>query len=454
MSSRSITSEMLNQHTRLVHKIAKKLFVKVKDSAIDYEDLYAEGLIGLMKALETYDPESGNAFSSFAYPTISGTINNFLDRKSMSVRFPTHCVRLAILISKDGLIDASPQEVANRYSVTLNKATTAIEYIRSRTQLSLDMPRNEDDDRNYEHLAKVEDDLSGSIVEEFLQKLKPQYRELLELLMQGYERKEIAKRHGVSRQAIAQRLESIKLEYEKYKRKAESSMVVHKMSPEELEDYRARTGNKVEPDKTAFLKSIAEGNSIAATEKAMGLRPNTIYHWLKKWGLTGIKQDRARELLQKPAPVEKIDGDLKDAEIQRLNEQMKDYQLQAINGWSEVERLEEELKRLNKASAEKDQLIAELSNERGLLLETIEKAVTPAAAGQTDPVNHPAHYTAGAVECIDAIESATTGLTGGQAYATGAAIKYLWRWSRKNGVEDLQKARWYIDRLIGEETGR
>lgn len=70
-----------------------------------------------------------------------------------------------------------------------------------------------------------------------------------------------------------------------------------------------------------------------------------------------------------------------------------------------------------------------------------------------DPVNHPAHYTAGKVECIDAIEAATTGLEGGLAYCTGCAIKYLWRWSRKGGVEDLRKARWYVDRLIKEVEG-
>ncbi|MBB3070451.1 hypothetical protein FHS14_003453 [Paenibacillus baekrokdamisoli] len=70
-----------------------------------------------------------------------------------------------------------------------------------------------------------------------------------------------------------------------------------------------------------------------------------------------------------------------------------------------------------------------------------------------DNVNHPVHYMAGGIECIDAIEAATTGLVGGQAYNTGAAIKYLWRWSRKNGIEDLQKARWYIDRLITDLAG-
>lgn len=65
-----------------------------------------------------------------------------------------------------------------------------------------------------------------------------------------------------------------------------------------------------------------------------------------------------------------------------------------------------------------------------------------------DKVNHPSHYTSGKVECIDAIESATTGLQGIEAVCTANAIKYLWRWKKKNGVEDLQKAQWYISKLI------
>lgn len=65
-----------------------------------------------------------------------------------------------------------------------------------------------------------------------------------------------------------------------------------------------------------------------------------------------------------------------------------------------------------------------------------------------DMVNHPPHYKQGGIECIDAIDAALTGVSGGQAYATGAAIKYLWRWQHKNGVEDLRKAAWYINRLI------
>ena len=60
-------------------------------------------------------------------------------------------------------------------------------------------------------------------------------------------------------------------------------------------------------------------------------------------------------------------------------------------------------------------------------------------------VNHPAHYNAGGIECIDALEAATIGLEGIEAFCTANAIKYLWRWKRKNGEEDLQKAIWYIN---------
>lgn len=66
-------------------------------------------------------------------------------------------------------------------------------------------------------------------------------------------------------------------------------------------------------------------------------------------------------------------------------------------------------------------------------------------------VNHPPHYTAGKVECIDALEAATTGLQGIEAVCTANAIKYLWRWKHKNGVTDLYKAQWYIDRLIRQQ---
>ena len=72
----------------------------------------------------------------------------------------------------------------------------------------------------------------------------------------------------------------------------------------------------------------------------------------------------------------------------------------------------------------------------------------------TDSINHPAHYTQGGVECIEAIAAAAIGLEGIEAYCTANAIKYLWRWKRKNGAEDLRKAVWYLEYLIRYLEGR
>ncbi len=66
---------------------------------------------------------------------------------------------------------------------------------------------------------------------------------------------------------------------------------------------------------------------------------------------------------------------------------------------------------------------------------------------QADPIN-PSHYKQGGIECIEAMKVALGG--GFFGYLRGNAIKYLWRYDKKNGVEDLKKARWYLDRLIKE----
>ena len=71
-----------------------------------------------------------------------------------------------------------------------------------------------------------------------------------------------------------------------------------------------------------------------------------------------------------------------------------------------------------------------------------------AAYGNLDMVNSPPHYNQAGVECIDAIRAATD--EGYQYYLQGNIIKYLWRYRYKNGVQDLEKARWYLDKLIGE----
>ena len=63
-----------------------------------------------------------------------------------------------------------------------------------------------------------------------------------------------------------------------------------------------------------------------------------------------------------------------------------------------------------------------------------------------DKIN-PEHYKNGSIECIDAIQSAMSEKAF-SGYLKGNILKYMWRYEKKNGKEDLEKARWYIDDLI------
>jgi hypothetical protein len=66
-----------------------------------------------------------------------------------------------------------------------------------------------------------------------------------------------------------------------------------------------------------------------------------------------------------------------------------------------------------------------------------------------DAVNSPPHYNQSGIECIDAIKAAL-GPEGFQKYCQGNVIKYLWRYKKKGGIQDLDKAVWYINRLKSE----
>ena len=64
-------------------------------------------------------------------------------------------------------------------------------------------------------------------------------------------------------------------------------------------------------------------------------------------------------------------------------------------------------------------------------------------------VSHPPHYqSATGLEVIDVIEAFTADLTGIEAVDTANAIKYICRWKHKNGLQDLKKAMWYLQREI------
>lgn len=68
-----------------------------------------------------------------------------------------------------------------------------------------------------------------------------------------------------------------------------------------------------------------------------------------------------------------------------------------------------------------------------------------------DNVNHPSHYETGQFECIDVMVE-TQGVEATMNFCVCNALKYIYRHKRKNGIEDIQKAIWYLNNQQGRRT--
>jgi hypothetical protein len=107
-------------------------------------------------------------------------------------------------------------------------------------------------------------------------------------------------------------------------------------------------------------------------------------------------------------------------------------------------------KKLNKESKPEGRLLyrltgtqAMLAQKMGVPVEDYAKLHGEVVGVAPDPVNRPAHYTAGGIETIDFIEAKKLN------YNIGNVVKYLTRADHKgNKLEDLRKAQWYLTREI------
>lgn len=77
------------------------------------------------------------------------------------------------------------------------------------------------------------------------------------------------------------------------------------------------------------------------------------------------------------------------------------------------------------------------------------KDIAPSINGKpvNDNVNHPSHYETGSFECIDVMLE-TQGKEAVKNFCLCNAFKYIYRHNNKNGLEDIKKAKWYIDKYI------
>ncbi|AVV56397.1 hypothetical protein C7121_09780 [Paenibacillus glucanolyticus] len=218
----TLTNEDIEKHKGMVHRLAGRYHRQILDPAIDYEDLVAEAQIGLLKAYKGFDPKKGFAFSTFAFATVTGYLQNFLARRGTRIRFPAHTVALANKIYRKGLEKEPLEKIAELFGKPVSYVQTAMEYLASLNVYEIDRSQTNyttgtvDEKSDFQFLVVAEDDNSLVFVDEFLSTIKPRDREVVELVMKGFNYRQIGKMAGVSHQAIWNRMKKIKDYYIKF----------------------------------------------------------------------------------------------------------------------------------------------------------------------------------------------------------------------------------------------
>src|SRR4051794_17843112 len=193
------------------------------------DDLIQVASLGLLKAIDRFDPSRTTAFSSFAVPTILGELKRHFRDKGWSVRVPRDLQELAVKLdpTSEQLLrelghPPTLAEIAERLDTTIELVLEAREAAAAYRAVSLDRPRDEDDDDPLGQSVGVDDPGFGvaedaATVEQLMRVLSDREREVLRLrFVDDLTQAEIGARVGVSqmhvsrilRQAIARRREA------------------------------------------------------------------------------------------------------------------------------------------------------------------------------------------------------------------------------------------------------
>jgi RNA polymerase sigma-B factor len=218
--SLKVRNQLVQLNAGLVRKVAHQVSRKCAEP---YEDLEQIGYLGLIRAIERFDPQQGSAFSSFAMPYIRGEILHYLRDKSTIMRIPRRWQELynkAKKVRKQLIenLGRTPKdfEIAEALQVSLHEWNECQLVIQNRSPISLDSMVNQSTDcsvtfgetiadSRHQDLQKFEEDrlqLQGA-----MNQLEDKTKAAIEcVFLWDLPRKEAAKQIGISPMTVTRHL--------------------------------------------------------------------------------------------------------------------------------------------------------------------------------------------------------------------------------------------------------
>lgn len=209
--------QLVMSHLNLVRFLANKF----KNRGEPLDDLMQVGYLGLLKAIDRFDPARGLEFTTFATPTIMGEIKRHFRDKGWSVRVPRRLQELSAKVNQatDTLttkLQRSPtvDEIADYLDASVDEVLEAMESSSAYSSVPLEAPSGADTDDApsvLDRYATEDSDLAITddrlIIEEALKGFSPREREVIDLrFLQGMTQIEIAEQLGISQVQVSRLL--------------------------------------------------------------------------------------------------------------------------------------------------------------------------------------------------------------------------------------------------------
>ncbi len=209
-------NELVMSHLNLVRFLASKF----KNRGEPLDDLIQVGTIGLIKAIDRFDPDRGLEFTTYATPTILGEIKRHFRDKGWSVRVPRRLQELSAKVNqttdqltKDLQCTPTTEEVAAKLGVSVDEVLEAMASSSAYSSVPLEGGSSDDDETPavIDHYASVDEDLTSAddrmVIEDTIADFSPREQEVLRMRFNdGLTQIEIAKRLGISQVQVSRLL--------------------------------------------------------------------------------------------------------------------------------------------------------------------------------------------------------------------------------------------------------